>query len=54
MTIKNEKILREDVLKNTGIKNKNSTSYKTKKMHISEKFRLNCISTSVLTLKPHS
>lgn len=41
-------------LNNNGINNVNSKSYKTKKTHSKVKLRLNCMSVSVETLKPHS
>jgi len=41
-------------LKNKGINSVNSKSYRTKNTHNNVKLKLNCISVSVVTLKPHS
>jgi hypothetical protein len=41
-------------LKKNGIKSVNSKSYSTRNTHNNVKLRLNCISVSVETLKPHS
>ena len=49
-----EYIHTEYKLNKHGIKKTNSTSYKTKNTHRIVKFKLNCMSTSVVALKPHS
>jgi len=43
-----------DILNKNGINSVNSKSYKTKNTHTNVKLKLNCISVSVDTLKPHS
>ncbi len=54
---KNENILTDVmnvILKKNGINSVNSKSYKTKNTHNRVKLKLNWISVSVDTLKPHS
>jgi hypothetical protein len=41
-------------LNNKGMSKVNSKSYNTKKTHSKVKLKLNCMSVSVETLKPHS
>lgn len=41
-------------LNRSGINSVNSKSYNTKNTHNSVKLKLNCMSVSVDTLKPHS
>ena len=46
--------LKKEKLNKNGNKNVNSTSYKIKKIAISEKFKFICRFRSVIDLNPHS
>lgn len=47
-------VVAAEKLNSSGISSVNSKSYSTKKTHNNVKLKLNCMSVSVDTLKPHS